>query len=698
MNTIHLSMVIHFHQPVGNFDRIFEEACNVCYAPFLVMLSDYPEVKMALHYSGCLLEWLEGHRPEILDTITKLVARGQVELMTGGFYEPILAIIPRRDALSQMGLLTEYIRSRFSFRPLGAWNAERIWEPSLPSLLGEAGVEYTIIDENYLKYAGIEEEETYGYYMTEDQGVAVAVFPSNKRLRYLVPFQEMEETTTFLRSVSTEDGDRLIVYGDDGEKFGLWPGTHEWVYGKKWLARFFDALAKAKEWIRLVTPSEYLLSHPALGRVYLPTASYDEMMGWALPPRMGALFEDVLEAVKDEGRQDFYGPFLRGGYWRNFLTKYPEANHMHKRMIYISDRVNRAVGRKGSDSKEADAQRELFRGQCNCPYWHGVFGGLYLGHLRTAIYRHLIRAETLVDEIFHSNKEWLDIDRLDFDCDGREEIIVSTPKMALCVDPEGGMVTEWDYRPRPFNLINTLCRRPEAYHRHILSPSKAKQASEEKILSIHDVINPKEKGLEKMLIYDRYRRGACIDHFLGEGTTLEKFSRCQYEELGNFVDQLYSLDEVERPNPTEGLLIFKRKGRVGQNFVAVTKGIRIRAERTGMEVNYTIANPAQKKINLCFGVECNFSLWNSWLSRRARVFNKISQFDVEGEAEGLRLRLHLSQEAKMWSFPVETISQSESGAERTYQNLALLAHWRVRIGPGQTWTVNILLTVDETSN
>src|SRR5436305_7940107 len=43
------------------------------------------------------------------------------------------------------------------------------------------------------------------------------------------------------------------------------------------------------------------------------------------------------------------------------------------------------------------ARQALYRGQCNCPYWHGAFGGIYLPHLRNAIYNQLIACDNLID-------------------------------------------------------------------------------------------------------------------------------------------------------------------------------------------------------------------------------------------------------------------------------------------------------------
>ena len=56
---IRLVLALHNHQPVGNFDGVFENAYRDSYLPFLDVLSDYPEIPIVLHTSGSLLDWLE---------------------------------------------------------------------------------------------------------------------------------------------------------------------------------------------------------------------------------------------------------------------------------------------------------------------------------------------------------------------------------------------------------------------------------------------------------------------------------------------------------------------------------------------------------------------------------------------------------------------------------------------------------------
>ncbi|MGH7313367.1 MAG: 4-alpha-glucanotransferase, partial [Candidatus Rokuibacteriota bacterium] len=175
---------VHNHQPVGNFEHVLEAAVARAYRPFLERLRHRPQLRLTTHWTGGLLEWVREHAPDTFDLLAALVGRGQVELLTGGFYEPILAILPDHDKLGQIQRLTEFIVSHFGVRPRGMWLAERVWEPHLPRAIRGAGVEYVLVDDSHFGLAGFDPDALGGYYLTEDQGALVGVFPINQRLRY----------------------------------------------------------------------------------------------------------------------------------------------------------------------------------------------------------------------------------------------------------------------------------------------------------------------------------------------------------------------------------------------------------------------------------------------------------------------------------------------------------------------------------
>src|SRR5512135_2975049 len=106
MNKLHLSLAINTNQPVGNFDWVFENAARLAYEPMISALERHPGVRLALHYSGPLRDWLFEHQPSLLARVRALVERGQVEMLTGGYYEPILISLPDADKKGQLKKMT----------------------------------------------------------------------------------------------------------------------------------------------------------------------------------------------------------------------------------------------------------------------------------------------------------------------------------------------------------------------------------------------------------------------------------------------------------------------------------------------------------------------------------------------------------------------------------------------------------------
>ena len=96
--------VIHDHQPIGNFDGVFEQAWKDAYQPLLELLERHPGIRVAIHTSGALAEWLDDHHPEYLDRLARLADERQIEIVGGAFYEPVLAMLPPRDRVSQIAV------------------------------------------------------------------------------------------------------------------------------------------------------------------------------------------------------------------------------------------------------------------------------------------------------------------------------------------------------------------------------------------------------------------------------------------------------------------------------------------------------------------------------------------------------------------------------------------------------------------
>ncbi len=707
MKLVNFCFATHNHQPVGNFDHIIEEAYQHSYLPFFELAQKYT-VRFATHFTGILLNWLAEKHPEQIALLRSMVSRGQLEIISGGYYEPILSVIPPNDQQAQIAMLSEKIRSLFGYDPQGLWLAERVWEQPLAAALHDAGMKYVLLDDTHFLYAGLSEDDLTGYYLTEDCGKTLSVFPISKALRYTIPFAPVDETIRVLKDVASEDGQNIVCFADDGEKFGVWPGTYGSVYEEGWLEEFFKKLGENASWLTMLHPSEALKRVKPKGRIYLPNASYAEMMQWALPTvAANQHYEDFLhELNEDKAKWEQYLPFVRGGYWRNFFAKYPETNHLHKHMLRTSARVQSLEG-LGIDLGEA--RTSLLASQCNDPYWHGVFGGAYLPNLRHANFSALVNADKLLDDA----EGFADVryEVTDFDCDGADEVILESKVFSIYVKPSmGGMIAEIDYKPKSFNCTNIFSRQREAYHAKIANAGNTSESGSSS-KSIHDIIQTKEAHLEDLLFYDWYRRGSMIEHFLEPGARTADLQSMRFTELGDFVSSPFeSRYDQETANLSQSRTGTVRNAGGSPAKIMLTKVLSFTFGGNELKVAYSLKNESREELRLRFASEWTFNLLAGAAHDRYYTsggkklgepqMNSVGSLSNAGnirlvdEYLGLSINLAPDSATEIIRFPIESVSLSESGFERIFQGSVVMPIWEVHLQPDSEWTTAVSVTIE----
>jgi 4-alpha-glucanotransferase len=661
---------VHNHQPTGNFDGVLRETTELAYQPFFARLKARPEVRMTVHCTGSLLEWLREQARPTFDLLGEIVAGGQVELLTGGFYEPILAILPDADKRGQIQRLTEFLVKEFGVRPRGMWLAERVWEPQLPRALHEAGVEYVLVDDRHFALAGLEPDDLGGYYLTEDQGATIGVFPINQRLRHLIPFAEVDKSIEYL--AERRGRVPVVTVVDDGEKFGAWPGTHKLVYQEGWLDTFFDRVLAAPG-LRMATFGDVLGRHRATSRVYLPTASYQEMGEWALPPTAGRALEDAKRDVGPLEHGARLVGLLRGGFWRNFLVKYPEVADFYWKMLRLSRGLESALGRRPGDPVLLAAREALWRGQANDAYWHGVFGGCYLPHLRRAVKSALLDAEA---RLVAAGEAPVVATLGDANGDGGREILVRTPALTVTLTPDaGGALTEIGALGRRHDVADVLGRRVEAYHARLGDTAESGGGTR----SIHDAAPEKEPGLARLLGYDRFRRASLLDGLFAADGELDAAEPWPASRLA-LGDAAWE-PAVERQ--VDGAEVTLRHRATGDVGLAVDKRVSVR----GATITARYRLSADGNLDGRWGVQWNLALSAGEAPGRYLTLpgqpslgssgrrSGVSGVSLVDEWLGLEARLSWAPAAELAWAPVETVSVSEGGFERIYQGLALLLTW-----------------------
>ncbi|HEX5386385.1 MAG TPA: alpha-amylase/4-alpha-glucanotransferase domain-containing protein [Gemmatimonadales bacterium] len=635
---------LHLHQPVGNFDQVFQQHLDDVYRPLLERLAGADFFPAVLHISGPLLEWLERHAPAYLDRLAPFVADRRIELLLGGFYEPVLASLPRADRVEQIGWLKDALRRRFGVEAEGLWLTERVWEPELAVDLAEAGVRYALVDDRHFLVTGFTSDQLHAPWWTETSGRRVALFPIDERLRYLIPFRPPAETAAYLDELRAA-GHQLAVLADDGEKFGGWPGTREWVYDRGWLDQFMATIRGRIDAgaVELSTLADALREVPSGGLAYLPTASYREMEAWSLPAaaaiRLGRLERDL-------GEERIAGPdgsLIRGAHWRNFFVKYSESNRMHKKMQALSE-----LARRRGDPE--DVRRAIGRAQCNDAYWHGVFGGLYLPHLREAIWRNLAAAEAGL-----RRGQGLAWEVLDLDNDGHDEIWVHSDRFSAVVSPHrGGAVEDYTIFATGINYANALTRRLEPYYvTAIEEQARAEHGDSAGAASIHDI----EAGLrlDAQPPTDREDRTLFVDRVLAPGIALENYVAGDYAPVRSWA-RVPAAYEVSRPRGAVEIRCTLPAGGISD---AVSDGA---------------PRPLEKLIR--FTPDGRVTVSYAWDPAMA------APDDLFAPELSLFRPLDAAFEPKpeVWSFPIETLAKSERGLDRTLQGESITPRWPVSAG------------------
>ena len=502
-----------------------------------------------------------------------------------------------------------------------------MWQPELTADLAASGVTYALVDDRHFLVSGFRHDELHRPHHTESDGHRVGLLAIDERLRYLIPFRPPEETAAYLRELRSH-GHGLAVLADDGEKFGGWPGTKEWVYGSGWLDSFLKAMDRliTTDEIKLSTAGEAFRAVPSGGLAYLGTASYREMEKWALPP---AAQRDLTKLEEELGPKHLAASasFVRGGHWHHFLVKYPESNRMHKTMLALS-----ILSRRRGDPPEA--RRAIGRAQCNDAYWHGVFGGLYLPHLRHAIWQQLAIAERVL-----RRDEPLAYEEIDLDYDGFTELWVHSAQFSAVISPRrGGSVELLTRFPESMNFADVLTRRRESYH-EIPKHSHHGEGKGAGTQSIHDI--ERESRLTSLPPIDAEPRAILVDRLLGDDVTQAQYTSGAYKPVRSWA------------------------------AVPMTATVNVSSDAAVITLR---ANDLEKRLTFdavgCLAVAYS---WNTDDSSRTSWFApelSLAQ-DLALDAPGA---------AETWRHQITTVARSERGFEETVQGVSLTPRWRAQLG------------------
>ncbi|MDR0554807.1 MAG: DUF1926 domain-containing protein [Treponema sp.] len=414
----------HNHIPLGMGDDEFERLYTKRLKPFVTALNNFPKIPVTLHYSGVILQWIEKAHPEFFMLIEDLSARKQVELLGGGFYEPLLPLLPSTDKLGQIEMFTTYLKKRFGKRPQGCWLPALAWEQNLVGVLNTSGMGYTFLGEEQFALAGFSFNALYSPCISEDQGKLITLFPLMTGL-----YGELERWGPY--EVLKGLAERIPESG----LISLFPRRFSWeeepsVSGEIGINRFFEELSRAESFVDFTTPGRFYKSRRGLKKGYFPSSAQPD----------ACLFQDTEE----EG-------WIVTDHPRRFLINFPEANAIYSKMMFTHVLINHL---RGDKIRKRTAREELWKAQ-----GYDVFcsaEAVYRRTVRSAVYRALLSAEKITRE---KGSFLPSVMILDFDLDGEDEYLFQQEQINCYIKPTGALVFELDYLPRAWNYLDTLARR-----------------------------------------------------------------------------------------------------------------------------------------------------------------------------------------------------------------------------------------------
>jgi alpha-amylase len=636
---------LHNHKSPGDFDREFQRAYEDIYLPFLQILERYQDIKVCLYYSGALLEWLEKNQPAFFIMVRKMIENGQVEIIGGAFYEPIFILFPEDDLKGQLEMLEEYLYSKLGISPKGVWVTERVWEQWLVRPIVNSGYSYVILDDLHLRMSGLTKEQIDGYYTTEFEGKNLFVFPINEKIRYMLYKEEVAEVIDFIENFP-EDKNSILICANNTEDEEM----HK-AFRTGWFEKFFEGILKKSGTIKFTTFSEVIQSVKPKGRVYLSHCSYDKMCRWWLSGQ-----------VAEQGKEVIFGN------WRNFLTKYFEANLLYGRTLEVSTKLS---GVRKSYALIRDAKKRLYKAQCNVIYWHGDQGDIYLPHLRAHAYYNLVVAENVLQKVLQKREEF-GYETIDINQDGLSEIKIYNPSISLYIDPSrGGHIFEIDLRQREINILCAMSRYYEHYH-HLIK--------------------------DREIVIDHYPRESFIDRFLPAFAIDERVDTVYKKDMGDFNSGEYSHQiKKEAQSITVEL---KRKGivkpQVGRHpyLILVQKIIYLKMQECEFEIHYKITNLSDRVFESSFLTELNLGIFDPNTVIQIDKGQKISamlddaRFDVKSLINiygNFDMEIGVARDTIVKTTPVFTITKHQDKFNNILQGILLVLNYPLNIESNQTW-------------
>ncbi len=216
----------------------------------------------------------------------------------------------------------------------------------------------------------------------------------------------------------------------------------------------------------------------------------------------------------------------------------------------------------------------------------------------------------------------------------------------------------------------------------------------------------KQEGLAERLQYDSYSRKSLLDHFYDDDISHEAIAQNEALERGDFLTSPY--EARLRRNPDRVQVQLSRMGNAWGIPLRITKGVTLEAGSSTLEIAYLIEGLPQDR-PLHFSVEFNFAGLpvgaddryfcagdHRRLGQLGSRLNLIeaSELNLVDDWLGIEVGLAFNRLTNLWTYPIETVSQSEGGFELVHQSVCVQPHWHITGDADGRWSLVMHLALD----
>ena len=603
MGSIYVSFIVKSVPVFTECTEVLEKNFQIIYKPVLKYLYSHPSFPMSFAFSGPQIQFFKKRKNELITILRELTDRKQVEILGGGYNDPLLPLLNSADRNGQIDLLTSEIRATFGKRPRGMTLFQDCWDSSLVNNIHTCGIEYVILNSSIIP----ESKRSFLPIFMSDLGKNVDIFPYyNDSLpdEQMLPDEFIYNIEKAVLKVEKKDN-HLQLDADRIIAISLTPEMVSKLNEAKW----FEQLGK------------YIQANDS-GRVKLTTLNNYRTAGVKIkiPSYIPIGISDEVSKITSISSTEKTNKYQINVF--DFLNTFNESKKLYNRMMYLSLLVNQC---KTDKMRKKTAREKLWQAQNGmtllCTSNEPQFNATY----RQQAYKYLNEAEKMLrgDGKFEES-----VTCYDYDNDGIDEYVCRMEQYFAYISLAGGSVPELDIIKDYCNYADNLKRKFEF------------------------------DGYD-----DNYERGFFIDHLFtenqlelyirGEPAGDGVFSRIQYSQL-KYISKHHEVQLCARAvwKPT-GQTIYLRKKYV--------------INSTGMYVQYIIRNESEKPLKAKFAVESNISDVSFTLNSKSGINietldnGDVFNFDFSKSTEAL------NKKGKLNNVQVVRISNQPNGVSFVFE-------------------------------